>query len=77
VFTAAGAACNAGSNATSPCCYADFNKRGNVELLDIFDFLTGWFNGNPYCRFGGDGTGSPDLLDIFSFLTAWFQGPCP
>jgi hypothetical protein len=66
-------------------CPADYNGVNGVELLDIFAFLSDWFNG---CTGPGTPVGSctnnadfnhqngVDLLDIFAFLNAWFAGPC-
>jgi hypothetical protein len=73
-FTAAGATCNAAGNNSAPCCKADYNKVGGVELLDIFAFLGDWFANRPYADFNGQN--GVDLLDIFAFLGAWFAGPC-
>jgi hypothetical protein len=70
----AGTVCNAANNNASPCCKADYNKQGGVELLDIFAFLQDWFSNQPYADFTGQN--GVDLLDIFAFLTAWFAGPC-
>jgi hypothetical protein len=67
-----GASCNAAGSDTIPCCKADYNKQGGVELLDVFAFLTDWFNASPWTDF--DGAGGVDILDIFAFLTAWFNG---
>jgi subtilisin-like proprotein convertase family protein len=69
-----GSACNASNNDRQPCCKADYNKLGGIELLDIFAFLTDWFNNVPYTDFTGQS--GVDLLDIFAFLTAWFAGGC-
>jgi hypothetical protein len=70
----AGSSCNAAGNDRQPCCKADYNKQGGVELLDIFAFLQDWFAGVPYADFNGQS--GVDLLDIFAFLTAWFAGGC-
>jgi hypothetical protein len=74
--TSTGTAGVGGSTASSllrvRMCWADFNDNGQVELLDIFAFLNGWFAGNPkadYNRANG-----VDLLDIFAFLHDWFGG---
>ena len=61
---------------TTPCCYADYNKVGGVNVSDIFAFLTDWFAMSPYAIPGGDGTGTPTVSHIFAFLTAWFAGGC-
>ena len=54
-------------------CPADYNcSGGQVEIQDIFDFLNGWFAGDPRADFNGvDGVG---VQDIFDFLNAWFAG---
>jgi hypothetical protein len=70
----AGTACNVANNNTSPCCKADYNKVGGVELLDIFAFLNDWFNNVSYADFNQQN--GVDLLDIFAFLGAWFAGGC-
>jgi hypothetical protein len=75
-FAGVGAACNAPGVPTTPCCYADFDASGVADILDIFAFLTAWFDASPRAVFGGDGTGAPALQDIFAFLTAWFAGGC-
>jgi hypothetical protein len=73
-FAAAAAACNTAGADTAPCCKADYNKQGGVELLDIFAFLTDWFASAPWADY--DGQNGVDLIDIFSFLTGWFAGGC-
>jgi hypothetical protein len=68
---------NACGSATSPCCYADFNKSGAISVQDIFDYLNAWFGGNLYAITGGDGAGgSLAVQNIFDFLSAWFTGGC-
>jgi subtilisin-like proprotein convertase family protein len=70
----AGSACNVAGNERQPCCKADYNKVGGVELLDIFAFLNDWFGNVPYADFNQQN--NVDLLDIFAFLNAWFAGGC-
>jgi hypothetical protein len=72
--TPAGSTCNPPGNDRQPCCKADYNKAGGVELLDIFAFLNDWFGARPYADFNGQN--GVDLLDIFAFLGAWFAGGC-
>jgi hypothetical protein len=73
----AGSICNAGGSTTTPCCHADFNKNGSLQVQDIFDFLNSWFAGSLYAKVGGDGfTGTLAVADIFDFLNAWFAGGC-
>jgi hypothetical protein len=53
-------------------CPADYNGDGALTVQDIFDFLSGWFSGNPRADFNGaNGLG---VQDIFDFLAAWFAG---
>ena len=60
---------------TSDCgvdpCDVDFDGSGQVDVLDIFAFLTAWFASDPTADF--DGMNGVDVPDIFAFLTAWFQ----
>ena len=74
--SAAAGSCNTNGVATSPCCYADYNKSGSITIQDIFDFLSDWFAKSPYAAFGGDGTSVPTVQSIFSFLAAWFNKGC-
>ena len=53
-------------------CAADYNGDGAVNVQDIFDFLAGWFSGNPQADFNG--VGGLGVQDIFDFLAAWFAG---
>jgi uncharacterized membrane protein len=55
-----------------PYCVGDHNDQGGVELLDIFAFLTDWFNGD--LKADANANGAADLLDIFFFLQHWFEG---
>ncbi len=75
-FTAGASDCNAGGGATTPCCFADYNKAGGITVQDIFDFLTDYFTGSVNANVGGDGTAVPTVQDIFDFLTAYFAGGC-
>ncbi|MBX3406445.1 MAG: lamin tail domain-containing protein [Phycisphaeraceae bacterium] len=70
----AGAACNAPGNNTTPCCLADYDQSGTVNVPDIFAFLAGWFAGDARADFNN--SGGSDVPDIFAFLAAWFAG-CP
>jgi hypothetical protein len=54
-------------------CPADYNKSHTVTVQDIFDFLAGWFAGNPSADFNG--VNGLSVQDIFDFLSAWF-GAC-
>jgi subtilisin-like proprotein convertase family protein len=65
-----------GSNPCSTTCPEDWDGNGHVEVIDIFAFLTDWFNGVPAAQnFGG----TPGVPAIFAYLGAWFAhgiGPC-
>jgi hypothetical protein len=64
-------------NATSPCCFADFNHNSSLEVQDIFDFLNDWFAGKKFAIPSGDGdTGTLSVQNIFDFLNSWFAGGC-
>ncbi len=74
---ATSATCNATGVATSPCCYANYNKVNNITVQDIFDFLGDWFAGSPFARLGSSGAPGPlSVQNIFDFLNAWFAGGC-
>ncbi|MGH7293086.1 MAG: GC-type dockerin domain-anchored protein, partial [Myxococcota bacterium] len=51
-------------------CPADYNSSHTVTVQDIFDFLAGWFAGNPSADFNG--VNGLSVQDIFDFLSAWF-----
>jgi hypothetical protein len=70
-FVGAGTSCNAPGVATTPCCKADFNQNGSLQVQDIFDFLNGWFAGAANTDMNGGGLA---VQDIFDFLNAWFAG---
>ena len=53
-------------------CPADYNGDGALHVQDIFDFLAGWFAGDPRADFKG--VGGAGVQDIFDFLAAWFAG---
>lgn len=55
-------------------CRADFDGSGTVNVQDIFDFLTAWFDGERDADFNG--SHANEVQDIFDFLAAWFAG-CP
>jgi uncharacterized repeat protein (TIGR01451 family) len=74
VFTAGATGCNASGTFNTPCCFADYNKSGNVNVQDIFDYLTDFFGGSPNANVGGDGVAPAAVQDIFDFLAAWFGG---
>jgi hypothetical protein len=54
------------------CCTADYNNNGTLEILDIFDYLDGWFAGDITADFNH--SGGLQIQDIFDFLNAWFAG---
>lgn len=68
--------CNAAGNTTSPCCYADYDKAGGIQVADIFAFLNDWFASIGSANTGGDPVGTPTVNAIFEFLNAWFAGGC-
>jgi hypothetical protein len=73
-----GATCNAPSSASQPCCYADYDKMGGVQVADIFGFLNDWFAAVRFAVVGGDGaSGTPTTQGIFDFLNDWFAGCAP
>jgi hypothetical protein len=49
---------------------SDYDRNGAVDILDIFAFLQGWFDGRPTADVAAPQ--GVDLLDIFAFLQAWF-----
>ncbi|MBX3407352.1 MAG: hypothetical protein KF869_11380 [Phycisphaeraceae bacterium] len=57
--------------APTPPCAADFDGNGQVQVADIFAFLSAWFANEPAAiNFGG----TPGVPAIFAFLAAWFAG---
>jgi pimeloyl-ACP methyl ester carboxylesterase len=59
--------------ASEPGCPADFDENGEVEVPDIFAFLSAWFAHDASADFDGSG-GTVAVPDIFAFLAAWFAG---
>ena len=55
-----------------PPCPADFDHNGQVQVPDIFAFLSAWFAGDPAANF--DANLAITVPDIFAFLSAWFAG---
>ncbi len=55
-----------------PSCPADFDENGDVEVPDIFAFLSAWFASDPSAEF--DGVPGIAVPDIFAFLSLWFAG---
>lgn len=54
-------------------CPCDWETDGDLDVPDIFAFLSGWFAGEG----DFDLNGVNEVPDIFSFLTCWFAGGCP
>jgi hypothetical protein len=71
-YAGASTTCNVPGNYTAPCCKADFNRNGTIEVQDIFDFLNAWFASDPRCDINS--SGGVEIQDIFDFLNAWFAG---
>ena len=53
-------------------CGADFDANGELEVPDIFAFLSAWFAGD--LRADMNGSGGNDVPDIFDYLSMWFAG---
>jgi hypothetical protein len=73
-FRGAGAACNPGGGAATPCCVANFHQSGAVTVQDVFDFLAAFFANAPTADVNG--VGGITVQDVFDYLAAFFQG-CP
>jgi hypothetical protein len=71
VFQGPGTTCGTAGNPTT-CCAANYNGVNGITVQDIFDFLNGWFGGNPQADFNH--VGGITVQDIFDFLNAWFAG---
>ena len=59
---------------TSTACTADLNNDGELDFLDISEFLSAYSASNPLADLNNDG--QYDFLDISEFLTAYTTG-CP
>lgn len=57
--------------ATVPFATSDFNCDGECNSLDIFAFLTAWFDQDVSADM--DDSGDLSVLDIFMYLTMWFE----
>ncbi len=55
-----------------PDCVADFDDSGDVEVPDIFAYLSAWFANDDAADI--DGTPGVAVPDIFAFLSLWFAG---
>ncbi len=53
-------------------CAADFDGSGVVDILDLLEYLTVWFPGDPQAERTGDGMVT--VLDLLDFLSVWFGG---
>lgn len=51
-------------------CLADWDGNQQVQVPDIFAFLSSWFSGNA----DFDENGATTVPDIFAFLSSWFAG---
>lgn len=71
-FVATGGVC--GAAATENCCFADFNRDGQVGVQDLLDFLVAYQSGSSDADFNRNGVLS--IQDVFDFLAAYFAG-CP
>ena len=70
-FRGVGTGCNEPGISTAPCCFADFDQNGVVEVPDLFAYLSAWFANSPSANINGDAL---EVSDIFSYLAAWFAG---
>ena len=50
---------------------ADYNQNGVVSVQDVFDFVGGYFAGEPRADFNH--VGGIDVQDVFDFLEAYFS----
>ncbi len=73
-FAGPDAACNVAGNHSAPCCHADFNQDGALQVADIFAYLNAWFAGDPRARVTGTFGGPLTVQDVFEYLNAWFTG---
>jgi acetyl esterase/lipase len=73
-FAAQGTACNAPGNRIAPCCNADFNQDGVLQVVDIFAYLNAWFAGDPRALVSGNTAAGLSVQEIFDYLNAWFAG---
>ncbi len=53
-------------------CPADYNNSHALELQDVFDMMSEWFDGRISADFNHNN--SLEIQDIFDFLDAWFLG---
>jgi hypothetical protein len=79
-----GSVCSVPANTTNftTCCPANVNHVNGLNIQDIFDFISAWFNqcmGQPGAPCNGinadfNGDNVVNIQDIFAFLSAWFVG---
>ncbi len=53
-------------------CAADFNGDGDVNTIDVLDFLNAWVAGDSSADFNNDG--DVNTIDVLDFLNAWNAG---
>ena len=53
-------------------CAADFNGDGEVNSVDVFEYLNAWNDGDSAADFNQDG--AIDTKDMIAFLNAWNIG---
>ncbi|MBK7406164.1 MAG: hypothetical protein IPJ41_16550 [Phycisphaerales bacterium] len=53
-------------------CPSDFNGDGDVNTIDVLDFLNAWTIHDPSADFNHDGV--VNTLDVLAFLNAWVRG---
>lgn len=53
-------------------CTADYNRSESLSVQDLFEFLAGYFGGDP--RADINGVNGLSVQDIFDFLAAYFAG---
>lgn len=75
-FGAGATECNAAGALTAPCCLADVDKTGGVQIDDLFLYLNLWFTNSPFADVGGNGQVGPSIDDLFLYFNAYFTGGC-
>lgn len=73
-FQGVAALCEGELGNPTTCCLANYNGEGGVSIQDLFDFLGGFFSGEPAADINDSGNHTPQ--DIFDFLAMYFTG-CP
>jgi acetyl esterase/lipase len=72
-FGGPGSVCNPAA-ASRPCCYADFDRSGAVDILDVFAYLRAWFDGREAAATLEPSPTRPALPHLFRYLNLWFAG---